>query len=112
MESILNSIKTLLGIQIIDTSFDNELVIHINSALAVLSQLGTWPVNGLKITGPTETWSYVLISPEMMEDIKLAVYFRVRLSFDPPASSFVLESMKKQLDELEWRIEVAISDDF
>jgi len=110
MESILNSIKTLLGIQISDTSFDNELIIHINSAFAVLAQLGVGPTNGLKIHGSTETWSYLLYDPVMAEDIKLATYFRVRLSFDPPASSFVLESMKKQLDELEWRIEVAIPD--
>lgn len=107
MDSILTSIKQMLGVAADDTSFDLELVIHINNALYILDQLGIGPDGGLKIHDATETWSLIFGSGVDTDMAKQVVYFRVRMSFDPPQSSFLLESMKKQCDELEWRLEVA-----
>lgn len=108
MESILNSIKQLLGIASDDTSFDNELIIHINSAIAVLTQLNVGPSTGFHITGDSEEWNALIGTREDIDNIKSAIYYRVRLSFDSPQNSFLVDSLKKQSDEVEWRINVAV----
>lgn len=105
MDSILNSIKKLLGSYEDDTNFDVDLIININTVLAILTQLGVGPSEGFSITGSTETWSD-FIDPLMvsMEQIKTYIYLKVKLIFDPPMSSTVIEAYKRQIDELEWRI--------
>lgn len=105
MDSILNSIKKLLGSYEDDTDFDIDLIININTALAILTQLGVGPSEGFSITGSTETWSdFIDLSMASMEQVKLYVYLRVKLIFDPPMSSTVIEAYKRQMDELEWRL--------
>ena len=105
MDSILTSIKKLLGIQEEYTVFDADIMIHINTAFAILNQLGVGPAEGFMIEGPDEVWD------EYIEDynfamVKSFIYIQVRLAFDPPTSTALLESMKRTLDELTWRLEV------
>lgn len=110
MDSILTSIKRLLGLAANDTNFDEELVMHINSVLFTLTQLGVGPTTGFSILNEEETWDDYLgldLPPET-EAIKLYIYLKVRLSFDPPSSSFVLESIQRQISELEFRINVQV----
>lgn len=105
MDSILNSIKKLLGSYEDDTNFDIDLIININTVLAILTQLGVGPREGFSITGSTETWSdFIDSSMVSMEQIKTYIYLKVKLIFDPPMSSTVIEAYKRQIDELEWRI--------
>lgn len=106
MVSILNSIKQMLGVGAEDTNFDQELIIHINGALMVLNQLGVGPTKGFVITGPDETWGELLGDRTDLELIKLDVYLRVRLIFDPPQNSFLASAIQKQIEEYDWRIEV------
>lgn len=110
MDSILTSIKKLLGLAANDTNFDEELVMHINSVLFTLTQIGVGPETGFSILDKEATWDEYLgldLPPET-EAIKLYIYLKVRLSFDPPSSSFVLESIKRQISELEFRINVQV----
>lgn len=109
MESILTSIKQLLGIEESDTIFDKELIIHINSAISVLTQLGVGPEAGFQITGITEIWNQLTLGKIDINNIKTDIYFRCRLSFDPPQNSFLVKSIEDQIKELDWRIEVATS---
>lgn len=104
--SILTTIKKLLGIEETDTSFDVDIIIFINSAIARLTELGVGPADGYQITDSTEKWSDYLGLTTKVGDIQTYIYYSVRLSFDPPTSSFVLDSMQKQLDKLEWNINV------
>lgn len=108
MDSILDEIKTLLGIDEKDLNFDRELIMHINSVLMVLAQLGVGPVTGFKIVGDTETWDSFLDDREDLEIIKSYVYLKVRLLFDPPQNSFLVESINKQIEEFEWRIQLQV----
>lgn len=108
MDSILTTIKHSLGISPDDKNFDNELIIHINSAISVLTQLGVGPVEGFRITGETEEWVDLIGVRTDIDNVKSAIYCRVRLAFDPPRNSFLVDSLKKQGDEAEWRIEVAV----
>lgn len=108
MESILNSIKRYLGIHIDDNSFDEEIMMHTNGALSVVNQLGAGPPNGFRITGFSETWDDFMGS-KLFELVKEDVFLRVKLSFDPPANSFLVTALKEQLKEYDWRIEVYYS---
>jgi hypothetical protein len=106
MESILTSIKKLLGIEEEDTSFDKDIVIYINSVLFNLNQIAVGPTEGFSITSKTETWENFLGTRKDLEAVKTYVYLKVRLMFDPPQSSFLVDAIKTQVTELEWRINV------
>lgn len=103
-ESILVSIKKLLGLAADYDAFDADIIMHINSVLMVLTQLGVGPEGGFAIHGADEQWSDFLPATPMLEAVKSYVYMKVRLMFDPPASSSVLESFNRQIAELEWRL--------
>ena len=105
-ESILLSVKKMLGLDKDYDVFDPELIIHINTVFGTLHQLGVGPEDQFRITGDSETWSEFDTEGEQVDEVKTYVYLRVRLLFDPPSSSFVLSSFKEQLQELEWRLNV------
>lgn len=104
MESILTSIKKMLGIAEDYTHFDTDLIIHINSVFAILAQLGVGPSKGFSIEDEVPEWNDFLTEGMNLELVKSFVYLKVRLLFDPPASSSVIESTNRLLSELEWRI--------
>lgn len=103
MESILLSIKKLLGVPEEDDVFDQDLIIYINSAFSVLNQLGIGPKDGFTITGKDETWSQ-FENCKKLQMLKSYVHLKVRLAFDPPISSIVVECFKDQLKEYEFRL--------
>lgn len=112
MESILTSIKKLLGITEEYKQFDPDIIMFINSAFSVLTQLGVGSGDGYAIKSDEETWddylSYNEIDEGQLEMVKTYIYLKVRVSFDPPSSSFVLDAFNKQISELEWRINVVV----
>ena len=105
IDSILDSIKQMLGIDSEDTNFDRELVIYINGALMIINQLGVGP-DGYSIRDKTNTWNEFLVERTDLELIKTAIYLRVRLIFDPPQNSFLVNAIKDQISEYDWRIEL------
>ncbi len=106
MTSILNSIKKMLGISEEDTNFDQDIIININSVLMFINQLGIGPEDGFIITDDTETWGDLIGERNDLEAVKTYVYLKVRLLFDPPQSAFVLESIERQITQIEWRLTV------
>ena len=109
-ESILLSVKKMLGLDKDYDVFDPELIIHINTVFGTLHQLGVGPEDQFRISGDSETWSEFDTEGEQVDEVKTYVYLRVRLLFDPPSSSFVLSSFKEQLQELEWRLNVKVDE--
>lgn len=109
MESILTSVKKMLGIEEDYTHFDADLILHINSVFAVLTQLGAGPPSGFVIEGKDETWGTFLPAnmAKQLSFVKSYMFLKVRLLFDPPQSSAAIDSMTRQASELEWRIAVA-----
>ena len=103
--SILRSIKKMLGPSAEYDIFDPEIIICINTVFGTLHQLGVGPEEKFVITGDSELWSDFLTEGEEIEEVKSYMYMRVRLLFDPPSSSFVLASFKEQIKELEWRLQ-------
>lgn len=107
-DSILNTIKKMLGPDSDYDVFDTDIIIHINSALSTLTQIGVGPSTGFRITGPEETWSdFIGYGVNDLESIKTYVYLKVKMLFDPPASSFVMKAMEDNCKEIEWRLNVA-----
>lgn len=108
MESILTSVKEHLGPGAQHTAFDTQIIEHINSVFMDLNQLGVGPYSGFRIEDDTSTWSDFM-SPKQLkfEAVKSYMYLRVRLLFDPPLNASVLESMTKQIDKWEWRLNAA-----
>lgn len=108
MESILTSIKKLLGITEEYEHFDGDLIVHINSVFMILNQIGVGPSEGFYIKDKTATWSEFISEGSKMEAVKSYVYLKVRLLFDPPSSSALMESINRSINELEWRLSVAV----
>lgn len=108
MDSILVSIKKLLGIDEACEHFDTDVIIHINSALAILNQLGVGPPQGFFITDSSQTWTEFIGERSDIEMVKSYVFMKVKLIFDPPQSSSVIESMNRAISEFEWRLNVAV----
>ncbi len=106
INSILTSIKKLLGITAIDTSFDTDVLMGINSALMSLQQLGVGPDSGFLISSADDEWSDLLGDRIDLESAKLYVYLKTKLFFDPPQNSFLVEAIKNQISELDFRINV------
>lgn len=103
--SILDGTKKALGIDPDYDVFDPDIMIHLNASLFILTQLGIGPENGFSVSDNTATWSD-FVSETQYEAVKQYVYLRTRLAFDPPNTSFVIDSIEKQLRELEWRLNV------
>ena len=107
-DEILESVKLMLGIQKDYTAFDPQLLLHINSVFTILNQLGVGPKESF-IADANSTWDEFLVGDSISLDlVKADMYQRVRLLFDPPTSSFVLDSLNKQIQEYEWRLNVFV----
>ena len=107
MESILTSIKKLLGIAEEYDQFDPDIIMHINSVFMILTQLGVGPAEGFSIEDDTAVWTDFIQDVKKLESVKTYIYLKVKLAFDPPLSSAVIESMNRLTNELEWRLNVA-----
>lgn len=108
MESILTSIKKLLGIEEEYTHFDADIIMHINSVFMILHQLGVGPSEGFSISDKTATWDEFIPedNPKFLA-VKTYMHHKVKLLFDPPLSSAVMEATKNVVSEFEWRLNVA-----
>lgn len=103
-DSILNTIKKMLGIENDNTDFDADVIVLINSALMVLRQLGIGPQSGFSIYDDSVNWNDYMDDINLYEPVKQYVYLKVRLIFDPPGNSYVAEQMRLEINELEWRL--------
>lgn len=104
--SILNSTKKILGLDFSYTAFDLDIITHINAAFSVLNQLGIGPIDGFMIEGEEENWDLFEVPTNQLNLIKTYLFLKVRMLFDPPSTSYLIEAMNKQIAEAEWRLSV------
>lgn len=107
-ESILTSTKKLLGLTEDYTEFDTDIIMHINSVFATLNQLAVGPTDSFFIEDKTANWVDFIAGQPNINSVKSYVYFKVRLAFDPPATSFAITSMENLAKELEFRLNVVM----
>lgn len=105
-DSILDTVKKMIGFESEYTDFDVDLIVHINTAFMTLQQLGVGPTNGFMITSREETWGLFLGVDPNLNAVKTYIAQRVRMLFDPPGTSFAIDAIKESLKELEWRLNV------
>jgi len=104
--SILITIKKMLGIPAEDTAFDIDIIVNINSTFMVLHQLGVGPENAFLIEDDSKEWSDFTSDIDSYNAVKTYIYLKVKLAFDPSGTSFVIDSLNNQMKELEWRLMV------
>jgi hypothetical protein len=105
-ESILISTKKVLGIDESYTVFDLDILTHINTALSTLTQLGIGPAEGFMISDDTAVWTDFITDDIQYNSVKSYVFLRVRQLFDPPTTSYLIAAFDRQIEELEWRLNV------
>ncbi len=105
-ESILNSIKKLLNIPIEEKAFDADIIIHINSVISSLLQIGIGPKEGYRISDESDSWEDYIPEQSNIEYIKTYIYLKVKMIFDPPLNGSVLQSLNETIRELEWRLHI------
>lgn len=103
-DSILNTTKKTLNLAPGDTTFDQDIILHINSVFSALNQLGIGPDEGFSIEDDAALWSTFLDGDKRLNNVKSYMYLRVRMLFDPPTTSFTITAFSEQIKELEWRI--------
>lgn len=108
--SILTSTKKTLNLAEDYEAFDPDVILHINSVFSTLNQLGVGPDVGFMIEDKAPTWDAFLGSDPRLNHVKTYVYLRVRLLFDPPQTGYLVEAIKEQIKELEWRLNVQRED--
>lgn len=108
-QSILESVKHMLNIAPNITVYDQDIIIHINTVFSILYQMGVGPKNGFRITSPNETWEYYFADDSIdnqnyYNDLKDFVMLRVKMLFDPPTTSAMIDSINNLIKELEYRL--------
>lgn len=107
-ESILRTIKRMIGPSILSNEFDTDLVVHINSALFTLYELGVGPEPCFSITGETETWGDYLGDSKNLEAVKTYIFLKVKMLFDPPTIGGVITAYESMIKEYEFRLNVMV----
>jgi hypothetical protein len=108
---VLKSVKKVLGLADDYDVFDPDIIMHINSVLSTLNQLGIGPPQGFAIEGDADTWDSFLEGDPRLNNVKTYVCLRVRMIFDPPDRSFIVTAYQDQIKELEWRINAQREDE-
>lgn len=108
MDSILTSIKKMLGISEEYEHFDADIIMHINSVFMGLTQLGVGPSEGYRISDENASWEDFITNEEMVEAVKTYTYMKVKLIFDPPTSGTAIDSYNSIISDFEWRINVMV----
>ena len=104
LDSVLSSTKQMLGINVEDDSFDVNVIMAINAALTILFDLGLTEVEDQVIIDDETTWDELLGGRTDIGYVKIYIFQKVKLIFDPPTSSAAIEAMQRSISELEWRI--------
>ena len=105
-DGILDTVKKMLGVDLVDDSFDMELIIFINDVFSKLNQLGVGPTTTYVIDDRLDKWTDFLLDRADLNMVRTYMYLQVRITFDPPTNPSLLENMMKRIQEYEWRLHV------
>ena len=103
-DSILTSIKKMLGMTEEYTAFDTDIIIHINTVFMILHQMGVGPEEGFRIEDKYATWDEYIAEEDNLDAVKTYIYLKVKLIFDPPINGSAVESINRAISEYEWRL--------
>ena len=104
VNSILTSTKKILGVGADYTAFDLDIITHINAAFSVVNQLGVGPIEGITIEDDEPTWASLAIPQKQLNLLRTYIFLKVRVLFDPPNTSYLIDALNKQIQEYEYRL--------
>lgn len=104
--SILKTIRSMLDMDPDETAYNNDILVHINSAIMTLTQLGVGPKDGFSVTDENATWNDFIGDSKLFEGVKQYIYIKTKIAFDSPTSSFVTEALRTMATEIEFRLNV------
>ena len=104
--SILKTIRSMLDMEPDETAYNNDILVHINSAIMTLTQLGVGPKDGFNVADENATWTDFIGDSKLLEGVKQYIYIKTQIAFDPPTSSFVTEALRTMATEIEFRLNV------
>ncbi len=107
-DSILDTIKGMLGVSLLDTAFDTDIIVNINGVFLTLNQLGVGPTTPFNIVDNSATWTQFSDQMALYSTVKTYIYLKVKQTFDPPSTAAVIDSFANQIRELEWRLTVQV----
>lgn len=110
-DSILDTVKKMLGPDSEDTHFDTDIIVLINAAISILTQLGIGPKEGFAIMDDSATWAQFIGTDKRLSGIIGYIYMKVKIVFDPPTSAAILQAMKDEIKEYEIRASYVIEID-
>lgn len=102
--SILDTTKKILGLDSNYHAFDSDVIIHINATFSTLQQLGVGPDEGFEIEDSEVGWDDYPVDLVTLNLVKSFMYLKVRMLFDPPTTSYLLDAAQRQIDEFTWRL--------
>lgn len=105
-QSILTSTKNVLGLAADYTVFDLAIITHINGALSIAEQAGVGLTTVFMIEDDSVAWGDLDLDPKQLSILKNYIYLKVRFLFDPPTTSFTQDAMAKQIEEMEYRMNI------
>lgn len=105
-DSILKNVKKVLGIAATYKIFDEDVLMHINAAFSVLNQLGVGPLEGFMIEDDGAEWGDFDVLQPQLNLVKTYIFLKVRILFDPPTTSYLIDAVTKQIEQYEWRLSV------
>lgn len=108
-DSILNSVKKLLGYPVELKEFDSDIILNINAAIITLMQLGVGPTDPVfSISDETATYGdYLGDRTDLISQVKMYLAYKTILGFDSAnRSSTYIEMIKEMIREAEWRLNI------
>ena len=104
--SILSTIKSMLGYEDDSVRYDTDIINNINLAFMILYQIGVGSGTPYSITSSENLWSEFFEDNKRLESVKMYIYLKTKLGFDPPTSAFVLDAMERQLTQLDFYLHI------
>lgn len=98
--TIMEDTKTYLGLSEDDTGFEREIADAIDNALATATQLN-------HEVGTVQSHDDAYPTTPLGRILRQYVNYSVRLTFDPPQTSFAIKAVESLKQEAEWRLTIS-----
>lgn len=98
--TIMANTKTYLGLSEDDTGFESEIADAIDNALATATQLN-------REVGTIQSHDDDYPATPLGRILRQYVNYSVRLTFDPPQTSFAIKAVESLKQEAEWRLTIS-----
>lgn len=102
MDSILDTLLQLLNDDPDAPAYKLDVMTFANGVFGRLKNLGIGPKEGFYITDSGDSWDDFMDEGPERAAVQTYMFMKVKLIFDPPQNSTVLQSYERLVNEFEW----------